>query len=70
MTATKKIGLRVMLAGSAVLAASPTLALADPSACYESTISWCNQALSGTPWYERWIIGDACTAMMVGCALQ
>ncbi|MDQ6691107.1 MAG: hypothetical protein M3Z18_11425 [Gemmatimonadota bacterium] len=70
MTATKRIGFRAMLVGSALVAVSPTLALANPSACYESTISWCNQTLASTPWYEKWIIGDACAAMMVGCALQ
>lgn len=70
MTATKKIGLRAMLAGSALLAVSPTLALANPTDCYESTIAWCNSTLQSTPWYEQWIVGDACTAMMAGCALR
>lgn len=69
MTATKRIGLRAMLIGSAVFAASPTLALANPTACYESTISWCNATLKETPWYLDWIVGDACVAMMAGCAL-
>lgn len=70
MSKTRRFILNSVLAASAAVVVAPTLALANPTKCYESTIAWCNGALEGASWYEKIIIGDACTAMMVGCALQ
>jgi hypothetical protein len=51
-----------------LLAATVTpLAAQTVAECYEKVLGMCNDALKECAWWEKPIVGAACTAMLVGC---
>jgi len=37
--------------------------------CVNYWLDQCNQTLADTPWYEKPVVGAACSALIAGCAV-
>ena len=62
----------VVTAATVVLlaAAARPLAAQTVAECYEKVLAMCDEALANSKWWEKPIVGAACTAMLVGCNTQ